>query len=128
MSGEPSQPHAATSRLDLTLDAPLGDAALDAVYAALGDARRRRIVLALDRLGEPIGVEELAACLADRDARTDPGGATASDRRSVQLSLYHSQLPKLADAGVVEYDPEEGTVRRGTHHALARKLVETTLA
>lgn len=73
-------------------------------------------------------VDELLALLADDRSRSllrhlrDSPDADASlhhladqvgdaDEEQVRSHLHHSTLPRLADAGVVEYDHERNTVR-----------------
>ncbi|PSP75123.1 hypothetical protein BRC81_16730 [Halobacteriales archaeon QS_1_68_20] len=80
-------------------DAPDWDAVLD----ALTDERRRIVLTALYRAGEPTTPTELAAEVA----------AKVGDEASVEAvhrNLHHVHLPKLAAAGLVEYDPDAGTV------------------
>jgi DNA-binding transcriptional ArsR family regulator len=84
-------------------DEPADD--VSAAFDLLSDARRRGVLYAAER-GEQTTVEELADQIASwlDDAEGDSCGS------SVRLSLIHTHLPKLADAGVVEYDRERGTV------------------
>lgn len=88
----------------------------DELLAALAD-RDRRIVLEYLR-DSPSGtasVDELARAVTD-------AGQARDDR--VRLRLHHSMLPRLVEAGVVEYDHEEGTARyRG--HGLLEGMLET---
>ena len=55
-------------------------------------------------------LEELAEFVAAR--RDDPGD---SDPDRVAIRLHHSSLPKLADAGIVDYDARSHTVRYRSH-------------
>lgn len=34
-----------------------------------------------------------------------------TDRKQLAIQLYHVHLPKLADHGVVDFDPEHGSIR-----------------
>lgn len=38
-------------------------------------------------------------------------GDRRADRKTLALQLYHVHLPKLDDHGVVEFDPDSGTVQ-----------------
>lgn len=68
-------------------------------------ASQRRCVV-LDVFGDrepPIGLDELAAAVADREREID---GERRDQDQVQVTLYHHHLPKMADLGLVEFDPE----------------------
>ncbi|WP_436929521.1 ArsR/SmtB family transcription factor [Halosimplex halobium] len=75
------------------------------LLTAVADPKRRKILRYLrDTDEEVISVEELTDALAaDRSA--------ATDRDQLHISNQHVHLPKLADAGVVAFDPRSGTVR-----------------
>lgn len=91
---------------------PTGDAAsrrIDAVFDALGHQRRRTVLHYLrERPDGRSSVDELAEALADRRGNGTDDGPTPE---RVTASLVHHHLPKLEDAGVVEYETETGTVR-----------------
>lgn len=70
---------------------------LDEVFDVLAHRYRRVIIGELD-WGEPQTLDDLVAMVADGD-----DSATAAD---VRVSLVHTHLPKLADAGVITYDAE----------------------
>lgn len=58
---------------------------------------------------------------ADSGGGADPDGTVDTSRRKrVTARLHHSTLPKLADAGVVDYDPRTGTVRYRGHPLVDR--------
>ncbi|WP_440991882.1 DUF7344 domain-containing protein [Haloarchaeobius baliensis] len=63
--------------------------------------RRRRQVLATLSTGQgPLSVEELGRQLSDDDSQVE----------RVQLELHHTHLPKLDEAGLVDYDTGSGAV------------------
>ncbi|WP_254536726.1 DUF7344 domain-containing protein [Halomarina litorea] len=74
----------------------------DSLFDALRDDRRRVVVRALLERGER-SVEDLVNTVVAHEGGDDT-------RRSVALSLVHRHLPRLADAGFVEYDGPTGTV------------------
>jgi hypothetical protein len=81
------------------------DDRLDALFGALADARRRRVIRILnDADAEVIAVSALAEALASRE----PAG-TATDRLVVSLSHVH--LPRLDAVGIVDYAPDRSQVR-----------------
>lgn len=69
--------------------------------------RRRRIALSVLTERElPIDVGTLGQAVAERE-RSAPDEQTV---HRVRMSLHHAHLPKLADAGLVEYDWERCVV------------------
>lgn len=51
--------------------------------------------------------------LANEISKEDHGGTT-----QLSIKLHHSTLPRLADTGVLEYDPTDHTVRYHGHPKL----------
>ena len=79
----------------------------DLLFELLADRRRRHILHCLT--DQPDGVAEFADLV---DAVVDHGPETdAGDRKTVRTELYHVHLPKLAEAGVIDYDTRSGAVR-----------------
>jgi len=76
---------------------------LDLAFDILSDGDRRRI-LTLLATDNPRQMDDLAQSTSSNT------GEGPSDGRRL---LYHVHLPKLAQAGYVEWDRETGTVRRG---------------
>jgi hypothetical protein len=75
----------------------------------LANERRRHLLEYLThRPGEVVPVDVLEDAVMERE-RPAPG--PLRHRHRVQIDLHHVQLPKLADAGVIEHDPVESTVR-----------------
>jgi len=80
----------------------------ETAFELLADRRRRQLLaqLAQDGTGTQSTVDELARTLAEKQSKTE---ATHSVE-DVKILLHHNHLPKLADAGVVQYDPQDGIV------------------
>jgi DNA-binding transcriptional ArsR family regulator len=76
---------------------------LDEVFAALGHPRRRYLLYTLVNEGSEETLSELATKLAAWEQDKPASEVTDDERRDVQLSLYHSHIPKLADFGVLDY-------------------------
>lgn len=79
---------------------------VSAAFDLLQDARRRGVLYTVKRNGET-SVEEVAHRIA---VWQSADGRGAPDPEIVETSLVHSHLPKLDDAGVVDYDRDRGTV------------------
>ena len=94
---------------------------LDSDLAILSSSRRRHSLYYL-RENEIASVDELADHLADEDG---DAAVSADDRfETPELALVHSDLPALRDAGVIEYDPRNGTVRYRRPPESVRALLE----
>lgn len=75
-----------------------------ALLRVLADPSRRAVLRHLQRRDDSTPtVEAVARSLGDDSSRGPP-----ADER---LALRHVHLPKLADAGLVAYDPVAGTVQ-----------------
>lgn len=78
---------------------------IDEILSLLADRHRRRGLCVLrNGGGRAMTLDTLASEIASADDVT-------ADRATVETSLYHVHLPKLADAGVVEFDARSGDVR-----------------
>ncbi|MBV0900752.1 DUF7344 domain-containing protein [Haloarcula salina] len=76
----------------------------DQIFSLLSNRRRRDLL----RFVESVGGESAVPAITDHLAQSEYGGAdvSASQRKNVYVSLHQTHLPKLADAGVVEYDEQ----------------------
>ena len=72
-------------------------------------AERRRLALdyLADRTG-PVDVEELAGTIAAHES--DQNIAGEDTVQQVAVSLHHVHLPKMAELGVIDYEPTESVV------------------
>lgn len=78
---------------------------VSAAFDLLSDARRRGVLYALE-LNERTNLDTLGERLARWERKA--GRTTTADE--IRTSLVHAHLPRLADAGVVEFDAATGTV------------------
>ncbi|UIO99691.1 hypothetical protein Hbl1158_14375 [Halobaculum sp. CBA1158] len=88
--------------------------AADAVLRLLSDHQRRGVLRRLADADEPVSVESLTAALVTESTTAD----------AVRIRLLHSHLPKLHDAGVIDYDADERTVRRGPEFEPVASLLQ----
>ena len=89
---------------DASPHSPERAVSLDATFDALGNEDCRVLLRHLVESDDALGVEDLVDRLAD---------ATGTDEDRLRARLHHSYLPKLADAGLVEYDAERELVADG---------------
>ncbi|ELZ28871.1 hypothetical protein C475_04516 [Halosimplex carlsbadense 2-9-1] len=87
----------------LVADQP--DAAYDATLAALASERRQVVLHELIADG-PASDRDLAAAVAARERGVDPTAVPASVAEIVELSLVHSHLPTLVEAGFLTRQPD----------------------
>ncbi|MDG5778334.1 hypothetical protein QA599_17935 [Haloarculaceae archaeon H-GB1-1] len=73
-------------------------------YEVLAAERRRVTLDILAERATPVDLENLATAVTEReaDAERDDGETV----EQVAISLHHNHLPKMADFGAIDYDPE----------------------
>lgn len=90
---------------------------IDVLLEALANQQRRCILTQL------VETEDGVAAFSELIDGVAENRGPNSSRKRIATSLYHSQLPKLADANLVEFDTRSETVRyRGG--ATAEKWLE----
>jgi DNA-binding transcriptional ArsR family regulator len=82
----------------------------DTVFSVLSNERRRQVLRHLHD-SEASNVRELSQQLAAWENDVSPEAVTYKQRKRVYTSLHQTHLPALAEAGVVDYDRDRGTVR-----------------
>ncbi|MFD1563703.1 hypothetical protein ACFR99_09100 [Haloarchaeobius amylolyticus] len=99
--------------LDWLDDADEPDAAaetLDDVFSLLADQRRRLLLSVMRNYGEEVTLPDAAEEVAARETGHTVRNISAERVTEVYLSLYHDHLPRLVDAGLLEYDQERDLV------------------
>lgn len=93
----------------MCLEAETKDKALDPIFAAFADQRRRFIIQYLRKTSDGVAsFDELVEYVGGRCA-------DIQDSETVKSCLHHVSLPKLEKADVIEYDPRSETVRYQPH-------------
>lgn len=87
----------------------------DNVFDALASKRSRYVLVAVREADEPLELLELVDIVASWETGKPIDLVSEEHRKRVLTSLRHSQLPKLAMMGLVEYDEAESLVARGPH-------------
>jgi len=105
-----------------------GKEAADRALRAVADPTRRTVVDALATRTDPADVEELSTVVAAQVTDVPLVDVTRDRRRSVRTSLVHAHLPKLDEAGLVEWDREDGTVATTDHAAYSASWFEAMLS
>ena len=84
---------------------------LDTVFDLLSDARRRYTLYYLFAMeGDVAEFEAVVNAVCNYEgAGTD--STSPSPPENIRVKLHHSHLPKLAEAGVIDYDRRQGTIR-----------------
>lgn len=109
------------SRHDRIADArphsPRSVVPLDATFDALASQQCRMLVHHLaDSDEDALGVSDLAGRLAEESASEGsvPDEGSVSDEETIRADLHHTHLPKLDDAGLLDYDADRELVRPGS--------------
>lgn len=71
---------------------------------ALGHRRRRLLLHCLDSREFMVSRSDVAAQLAAWEADADPADVSSERRETIETTLHHVHVPKLADADLVEFD------------------------
>lgn len=88
---------------------------LDATIGLLANRQRRHALRYLARTDGATSLDAVVAHVCEQ--------VNGDDRPTVRTTLHHVHLPRLADRGIVEYDPRRSRVRY-----LESPLVERLLA
>ncbi|WP_313696262.1 DUF7344 domain-containing protein [Halorarum halobium] len=95
------------------------------VYDLLSNPRRRFVISYLREHGRPIELTALAREVAAWENQVPAEELTDQQEKRVYVSLYQTHIPKLRNAGIVDYDPDSGEIElTGTVGQLERYLPE----
>jgi len=89
----------------------------DLIFDVLKNRRRRYTLHYLKQQGRPVELSDLAEQVAAWENDKTVSALTANERKSVYTSLYQTHLPKLADAGIVDYNRNRGVVELSSNAA-----------
>jgi DNA-binding transcriptional ArsR family regulator len=83
---------------------------LDITFEILKNRRRRLILKYLEDEPDSTPIGELAEHIAAIENDIDPRQLDSQQRKRVYIGLYQCHLPKMDDAGVIEYNQTRGIV------------------
>lgn len=83
---------------------------LDVVFELLHVSRRRDVLRYLEENNGTAALDELAEFIAAKENGIEEWELSSSQRKRVYIGLYQCHLPKMDDAGVIDYDQPRGTV------------------
>lgn len=86
---------------------------LDVVFEALAHQRRRYLVQCLRE--EPRALSDVAMEVAAQETDSPTADQPTDLAQDVYLSLYHRHVPKLEEAGIVQYDHDKKVVALTDH-------------
>ena len=97
----------------------------DELFEVLSDSRRRVLFHSLQAADMPISVEELTTELVAWEAQRPVSDRSGDERDTIEISLVHNHLPKMAEAGFVRYDDTQRTVTLADRTDEVRTHLET---
>lgn len=83
----------------------------DVVFGILQNKRRRNILRYLMSVDRMVTQAELAEQIAAQENGITVAELDSTQRKRVYVALYQTHLPKLDEAGLVEYNSDRGHVR-----------------
>lgn len=98
----------------------------DQFYRALASTHRRRLLYHLIESGESTA-GELASVLSAWEVSSTGTMDTQADRSRILVGLLQKHLPRLADAGLITYDPDTGTVQLSPVQPQVREIVRQSI-
>lgn len=92
-------------------ETPREEREVTALFELLSNPRRRMTLQILHDHGDDIeDIHDLVDHVAAAETNTPIKQLTYREKKRLYISLYQTHVPKLAEAGVIHYDPDTGTV------------------
>ena len=85
---------------------------LDLIFGILKNGRRRRVLKYLRDVDGEVTLSDLAEHIAAIENDKTEAQLTSSERKRVYVGLYQCHLPKMDDAGAIDYNQSRGLIRR----------------
>ncbi|WP_231188259.1 hypothetical protein [Haladaptatus sp. DYF46] len=98
------------------------DLPLDTIFDVLSHSRRRQILSYLSQTEDNlVTVAELVTVISKHESESEMSVQRTQDD-AVGIALRHNHLPKLADAGVIEFDTRSETIQYQAHPNVEKYL------
>ncbi|MCU4754198.1 ArsR family transcriptional regulator [Halobacteria archaeon AArc-curdl1] len=82
----------------------------DVIFELLKNRRRREVLQYLLDAEGTVTLGELAEQIAAWENDTEVTALSSDQRKRVYVALYQTHLPKMDDAGIVDYDQDRGLI------------------
>lgn len=99
-------------------------ASTDRIFEILSDAERRHALRCLETCQNPVALADLADTVACRKYDEPLSEISPEDVKRVYMQLYYSHVPKLEEAGLVEYDRAANVVSYERYPAVDAEILE----
>ncbi|WP_336023564.1 DUF7344 domain-containing protein [Halobellus salinisoli] len=117
-----------TETAEASHDVRQGGPSLDVIFDVLRNRRRRLVMQAVEECNGETTLSDLAEHIGGIENDKPPEALNAQERKRVYVGLYQCHLPKMHDAGAIEFDKDRGTVERGEvterYHKYLQREVE----
>ncbi|WP_226007318.1 DUF7344 domain-containing protein [Natrinema salinisoli] len=97
----------------------------DVIFELLKNRRRREVLAYLLEADETVTLGELAEQIAAWENETEVDALSSDQRKRVYVALYQTHLPKMDDAGIVEYDQDRGLISLADNADLLMMYLDT---
>lgn len=109
---------------------PVSGLSLDVVFNILQNRRSRLVLQAIEERDGTTTLSDLAEHIGGIENDKPSTALNAQERKRVYVGLYQCHLPKMDDAGAIEFDKNRGTVERGpmadTYHTYLEREFESS--
>jgi len=97
----------------------------DDVFHLLQNERRRRVIAYLHEHddGDGVDMRDAVESIAAREHDTTVQALRSKERQRVYIALYQSHLPKLDEAGFIDYDKRLGWIERTEASPIVERYV-----
>jgi hypothetical protein len=86
---------------------------LDVMFEVLKNERRRFVLRHFDENEGPVALGDLAEHVAARENDKPVRELSSGERKRVYVGLYQCHLPKMDDAGIVDFNRNRGRIELG---------------
>ena len=97
----------------------------DVIFELLKNRRRREVLQYLLEADDTVTLGELAEQIAAWENDIDINALSSDQRKRVYVALYQTHLPKMDDAGIVEYDQDRGLITLADNADLLMMYLDT---
>ncbi len=102
-----------------------GQLSKDVIFELLKNRRRRQVLSYLLETEQTVTLGELAEQIAAWENNTDINALSSDQRKRVYVALYQTHLPKMDDAGIIDYDQDRGLITLADNADLLMMYLDT---